>query len=136
MDGIEYDPTAIEITGVDIASVVGRELGGEGWKTVHLAPEKEVSESAVVKISDQAWREATKDALLLIAEELTIEAGYAALDNKAKVYSALLRHVRVKFLNGLPLGLAEWSEVEFAWKMLAQVKKKSLCRARFDWRDH
>ena len=124
LDGMEYDPTAIEITQVDIAGVVGRELGGEGWKTVHSAPEKEDSKSSVVKISDQALREAVKDALLQMAEELTSEAGYAALDNKAKVYSALLRHIRAKFLNGLSLGLAERSEVEFAGKMLAQVRKK------------
>ena len=33
-------------------------------------------------------------------------------------------HVRVKFLNGSSLGLAERSEVDFAWKMLGQVKSK------------
>ena len=124
LDKIEYDPTAVEITEVDIAVVVGRELGGEGWKTVHSAPGKEDSKSAVVKISDQELREAVKVGLLQMAEELTVEAGYAVLDNKAKVYSALLRHVRAKFLNGLSLGLAERSEVEFVWKMLAQVRKK------------
>ena len=124
LDGMEYDPTAIEITEVDIAGVVGQELGGEGWKTVHSAPEKEDSKSAVVKISDPDLREATKDALLQMAEELTIEAGYAALDNKAKVYSALRRHVCNKFLKGSSIGMAERSEVEFAGKMLAQVRKK------------
>ncbi len=33
LDGIEYDPTVIEITKVGIAGVVGQELGGHGWKT-------------------------------------------------------------------------------------------------------
>ncbi len=103
----------MEITEVDIAGVVGRELGGEGWKTVHSAPEKEDSEGAVVKISDEELREAVKEALLQMAKDLTVEAGYAALDNKAKVCSALLRHVRAKFLSGLSLGLVERSEVEF-----------------------
>ena len=123
LDGMEYDPTAIEITEVDIAGVVGQELGDEGWKTFHFEAFED-SKSAVVKISDPDLREAAKDALLRMAEELTIEAGYAALDNKAKVYSALLRHIRAKFLNGLSLGLAERSEVEFVGKMLVQVRKK------------
>ena len=125
LDGIEYDPTAVEITEVDIAVVVGRELGGEGWKTVHSAPGKEDSQGAPAVISDPELREAVKGGLLQMAEELTVDAGYAVLDNKAKVYSALLRHVRAKFLNGLSLGLAERSEVEFVWKMLAQVRKKA-----------
>ena len=121
--GIEYDPTATEITRVEIAGVVGRELGGEGWKTVHSAPNKVVSDSAVVEISDDAIREAVKGGLLQTAEELTVAAGYAATF-KAQVYGALLHHVRAKFLNGSSLGLAERSEVKFAWKMLRQVKKK------------
>ena len=61
--------------------------------------------------------------MLQTAEELTIAAGYASTF-KAQVYSALLHHVRAKFLDGSSLGLAERSEVEFAWKMLRQVKEK------------
>ena len=93
LDKIEYDPTEVEITEVDVAGVVGRELGGEGWKTVHSAPEKEDSEGAVVKISDEELREAVKEALLQMVEDLTVEVGYAVLDNKAKVYNAMLRQV-------------------------------------------
>ena len=124
LDGIEYDPTTIEITEVDIAVVVGRELGGEGWKTVHSAPEKEDSEGVVVKISDEELREAVKGGLLQMAEELTDEAGYAVSFNQGKVYSALRRHVCGKFLRDSSIGMAERSEVEFVWKMLAQVRKK------------
>jgi len=36
----------------------------------------------------------------------------------------LLHHVRAKFLNGSSLGLADRAEVDFAWKMLRQVKIK------------
>lgn len=68
-------------------------------------------------------REAVKAGLLDMAELLTVEAGYAATF-KAQVYSALLHHVRAKFLNGSSLGLAERAEVDFAWKMLRQVKAK------------
>ena len=61
--------------------------------------------------------------MLTISEELTVEAGYAA-GFKDRVYGALVQHVRRKFLNGNSLGLAERQEVDFAWKMLKQVKGK------------
>lgn len=123
LNGIEYDPTVVEITKVAIAGVVGRELGGQGWKTVHSPPDESGPCGVVAEASDEAVREAVKEGLLEMAEVLTVEAGYAATF-KDRLYSALLHHVRAKFLNGSSLGLAERSEVDFAWKMLPQVKVK------------
>lgn len=120
---IEYDPTVLEITRVGIAGVTGQELGGKGWKTVHSAPDPSEPDEAVATVSDAAIRDAVKSALLDLAEELTVEAGYAA-GFKDRVYSAILKHVRSKFLNDNSLGLAERTEVDFAWKMLRQVKEK------------
>ena len=123
LDGIEYDPTVVEITKVDIAGVVGQELGRQGWKTVLSAPEVNAPGGAIAQVSDEAAREAVKAGLLDIAEVVTVEAGYAATF-KDRVYSALLHHVRAKFLNGSSLGLAERADVSFAWKMLQQVQAK------------
>ncbi len=123
LEGIEYDATVVEITKVGIAGVVGQELGGKGWKTIHSAPEASGPDVAVAQKSDEAAREDVKAELLEMAEALTVEAGYATTF-KDRVYSALLHHVRAKFLNGASLGLAERAEVDFAWKMLRQVKKK------------
>lgn len=123
LDGIEYDPTVIEITKVGIAGVIGQELGSQGWKTILSAPDEIGPIGTVVQVSDDAVREAVKLELLDIAELLTVEAGYAATF-KDQVYSALLHHVRAKFLNGSSIGLAELAEVNFAWKMLRQVKAK------------
>ncbi|MDE0343083.1 MAG: DEAD/DEAH box helicase family protein [Deltaproteobacteria bacterium] len=120
---IEYEPVAAEITRVDIASVIGRELGAEGWTTVHSAPDGSDSDGATVEISDDAMREAVRDSLLRMAEELTVTVGYATTF-KDRVYSALLHHVRSKFLNGSSLGLADRAEVEFAWRMLGQVRNR------------
>jgi len=120
---IEYDPTVVEITKVSIAGVVGQELGGKGWKTIHSAPDESSPVSLVTQVSDDSVREAVKAALLEMAESLTVEAGYAATF-KDKVYSALLHHVRAKFLNNSSLGLAERADVDFAWKMLRYVKVK------------
>lgn len=123
LGAIEYDPTVVEITKVSITGVVGQELGEKGWRTIYSAPDESGSGADVVQISDEAVREAVKEGLLDMAEVLTIEAGYAATF-KDQVYSALLHHVRAKFLNGSSLGLAERAEVDFAWKMLSQVKTK------------
>jgi type III restriction enzyme len=123
LDAIQYDPTVIEITKLGITGVVGRELGKEGWKTLHSAPDNGGAIVTTAQVSDDVARDAVKSGLLSIAEELTIQAGYAA-SFKDRVYSALVHHVRSKFLDGASLGLAERSEVDFAWKMLNQVKVK------------
>ncbi len=123
LDRIEYDPTLVEITKVRIAGVIGQELGGQGWKTIHSAPDESGPGGPVAQVSDEAAREAVKAGLLDMAKLLTVEAGYASTF-KDQVYSALLHHVRAKFLNGLSLGLAERPDVNFAWKMLRQVKAK------------
>jgi superfamily II DNA or RNA helicase len=123
LDSIEYDPIVKEITMVNIAGVVGRELGGRGWKTIQSPPEDTGERGPAVQVSDEAARLAVKDRLLEIAEELTVEAGYAAA-YKDRVYSALLHHIREKFLKGASLGLAERADVDCAWKMLQQVKTK------------
>lgn len=123
LDGIEYDPTVLEITKLGIAGVKGRELGKGGWESVHSAPEDKGGVGTAAEITDAAVRDAVKSGLLAIAEELTVQAGYAA-SFKDRVYSALVHHVRDKFLNGSSIGLAERGEVNFAWKMLSQVKPK------------
>ncbi|HEX40543.1 MAG TPA: hypothetical protein ENN81_00590 [Phycisphaerales bacterium] len=123
LDAIAYDPTVVEITKVTMAGVVGQELGGERWRTVQSAPDEGEPIGDIAQVSDGAVREAVKEGLLEIAEALTVEAGYAATF-KDRVYSALLHHVRARFLNGSSLGLAERPEVHFAWKMLPQVKAK------------
>lgn len=123
LDGIQYDPTVVEITRLGIAGVVGQELGGKGWKTVQSAPALNNSGGVAVHVSDEAARDGVKSRLVEIAEELTVEAGFAATF-KDRVYSALLHHVRDKFLNGTSLGLANRAEVDFAWKMLKQVETK------------
>ncbi|MDQ3624253.1 MAG: hypothetical protein M3463_17485, partial [Verrucomicrobiota bacterium] len=123
LDGIAYDPTLLEITKVGIAGVTGQELGGKGWKTIHSALDASEPATVGAVTTDASIRDAIKMGMLAIAEELTIEAGYAA-GFKDKVYGALVHHVRKKFLQGNSLGLAERADVEFAWKMLRQIRNK------------
>jgi superfamily II DNA or RNA helicase len=123
---LEYDPTTVEITRVDIDSVIGRELAAGGWTTMHSAPETAGEAVDVnVEFSDEDLRSAIKASLVEHAEELVVEAGYAAAF-KSPVYGALLDHVRGKFLNGSSLGLAARSELILAWKMLPEMRRKVL----------
>jgi superfamily II DNA or RNA helicase len=118
-----YDPTAVEITKVDIARVVGNELGGRGWKEIHSAPELPVFDPNIqAPPSEDQLRDAIKNMVQDYAEELTIKAGYAA-SFKGQVYSALMGHIRDMFLRA-SLGLADRSQLNFAWRMLPKVKEK------------
>jgi len=120
---LKYDPTVVEITRVDIAGVVGKELTGEQWKQLYSAPElPDSGQTPRLELSEETIREAIKETVLQMAEELTVEAGYATVF-KGDVYSALMGHIREKFLNGSSLGLAERADPLFAWKTLPQVKK-------------
>ncbi len=123
LSAIEYDPTAIEITKLGISGVVGRELGGSGWKTIHSAPNSTAGAALGVVVSDDNARDAVKTGLLEIAEALTVEAGYAA-SFKDRVYGAIVRHVRERFLDGSSLGLANRARVDYAWRMLPQIKAR------------
>lgn len=120
---LRYDPTVVEITKVNIAGVIGKELAGKRWTTVKSAPETpEGAGVEEVEVSDDMLRDAIKESVLQMAEEMTIETGYAT-GFKSEVYSALMGHIREKFLNRTSLGLSESAELLFAWKMLPQVKR-------------
>lgn len=116
-----YDSTAIEITKVGISGVVSKELSGEGWKEIHSAPDLPEGPTGIaVRLQDDQLREALKQALVDAAEDLAVDAGYAAAFKKV-VYSALLQHMKEKFL-GTSIGMAERSGLDFAWKMLPRVR--------------
>jgi hypothetical protein len=78
LKGIEYDPTAVEITKIGMSGVVAQELGARGWKTIHSAPDPSNPSETQFLISDDAARDAVKSGLLEIAETSTAGAGYAA----------------------------------------------------------
>lgn len=121
--GLEYDSTTVEITRVDIEAVIGKELAGAGWKTVHSAPDvPEATGEGTVELSDDIIRDAIKSTVLQDAEELAVQAGYAS-GFKSEVYSALMHHIRDKFM-GTSLGLADRKALVYTWKMLPQVRKK------------
>lgn len=120
---IKYDSTALEITKVGISGVFGHELGGKGWTKLHSAPDDLGERGTQVTVSDDQLRAAIKAEMLSIAEDLTVEAGYATAF-KDRVYGALVKHIRERFLDGASLGLADRSGLEYSWRMLRQVRQR------------
>jgi type III restriction enzyme len=121
--GFKYDPTLMEITKVNISGVIGKELAGERWQTIHSAPDlPEGADKTDTEVSDDTIREAIKENVLQMAEEFIVDAGYATA-YKSQMYSVLIKHIRDKFLGGTSLGLAERGMLVFAWKMLPSVRQ-------------
>ena len=58
-----------------------------------------------------------------MAERLLDRAGHTT-QFKGWIYAILLDHVRLKFLQGASLGLAEPHHLEALWRMLSTVEKK------------
>jgi hypothetical protein len=121
---LEYSGETVEITDQQITGVTGKELVPKGWKTIHSAPDLPPNYNGTqVEVSDDTMREAIKSRVLEFAQELCVNAGYAA-GFRGEVYSALMQHIRRKFLDGASLGLANRRGLDYAWRMLDQVKAK------------
>ena len=64
-----------------------------------------------------------KSELLGMAESLLDHAGHSS-QFKGRIYGILLGHMRIKFLDGASMGLAERHHLEAARRMLPQVEEK------------
>ncbi len=121
---LEYSGETVEITDQQITGVTGKELVPKGWKTIHNAPDLPPNYNGTqIEDTDDNMREAIKSRVLELAEELCVNAGYAT-GFRGEVYGALMRHIRKKFLDNMTLGLADRRCLDYAWKMLYQVKNK------------
>jgi len=125
LDSFTYSSETVEITKVEMTGVTGKELAGKGWTTISSPPEIAAEPGFKYNIPDDSVRDAIKNGVLEMAEELCVLAGYAA-GFKGELYSALMAHIRVKFLTGSTLGLSERKYLDYAWKMLPQVRQKVL----------
>ncbi len=81
------------------------------------------TEGITIEVTDDLLRDAIKEYVLDMSEDLCVMAGYAA-GFRGEVYSALMQHIRTKFLAGNTLGLTEKQNLDYAWKMLDQVRTK------------
>lgn len=121
LEGLAYPTETVAITGQDITSVEGRELTGEGWRIVESAPED--TPAHIVEPDGGAIAEGIQVELLNVAERLLERAGHSS-QFKGRVYSILLQHIRIKFLDGASLGLADRPLLDAAWRLLPQVEAR------------
>ena len=121
LEGLSYPPETVTITGQRMSGVERRELTGDRWKTLESAPEFEGGDP--VEVGPDVMVEAIKDELLKVAERLLNHVGHTT-QFKGAIYGVLLEHVRVKFLDGASLGLAEEHHLDALWRMLPTVEKK------------
>ena len=120
LDGLAYPSEIVTITDQDITGVVRQELDGQGWHTTESAPDDVAA--ADVRIPRPALEEAVKSELLAMAARLLDSAGHSA-QFQGRIYSALLKHARMKFLDGESLGLADSQHLETARRMLPKVEE-------------
>ena len=118
LEGLLYRTETITITDQDISGVERHELTGEGWMSLESAPESD--DGVAIDMAPEDIAEAIKDELLNMADELLDNAGFTS-QYKGQIYANLLEHVRIKFLDGASLGLAEPHHLQAAWKMLPTV---------------
>ncbi|MDE2900651.1 MAG: hypothetical protein OXN15_06460 [Chloroflexota bacterium] len=121
LEGLAYPTETVTITGQDITSVEGRELTAEGWRIVESAPED--SPAHTIEPDGGAIADGIQGELLNMAERLLERAGHSS-QFKGRVYSILLQHIHVKFLDGASLRLADGPLLDGAWRMLSKVEER------------
>lgn len=119
LEGMKYPTEMIEISDQTIIGVEQQELTGGGWTTLESAPE---NVNGDIPIAREDLEEAVKDELRNMSERLLDNAGLTTRF-KGKIYSNLLWHIKIKFLNGTSLGMAEDWQVKSAYRRLPQVEE-------------
>ena len=119
LGGMEYSSQTVTITDQDITGVERRALTGGGWVDMEAAPAFDGGVAVAVSPEDMA--DAVREELLAMAERLLQQAGHTA-QFKGRIYNILLEHIRLKFLDGASLGLAEPQHLETARRMLPGVE--------------
>ena len=120
LEELAYPTQTITITDQNITGVERRELDGQGWRTTESAPAD--SDSAEVRLPRTELEDAIKSELLTMAERLLDRAGHST-QFKGHIYAVLLKHARIKFLDGASLGLAEEHHLKTAWRMMNKVEQ-------------
>ena len=118
LEGLTYRTETVTITDQEISGVEKTELTGDGWVVIESAPES--GDGVTIEMPPDDVADAIKVELLNMADELLDNAGFTS-QYKGRIYTNLLEHVRIKFLDGASLGLAEPHHLQAAWRMLPTV---------------
>ncbi len=121
LEGMEYPSQTVTITDQDITGVERRALTGDGWLDTETAPA--FDGGAAVAVAPEDLADAVKEEMLAAAERLLAHAGHTA-QFKGHIYNVLLGHIRMKFLDGASLGLAEPHHLDAARRMLPEAERR------------
>lgn len=126
LEEIEYEADEVEITGVIMSSVVGRELSADGWTQTKSAPD---DANAVWPdgLTAEESRERVRERVRNIAEQGVIAAGYPA-QMQRYVYKHLLDHLSERFLDGEKLPFAEGKALYRVGRHLNQLEVQMMQR--------
>lgn len=121
LEGLAYPSETVTITDQDITGVERRTLTDDGWITLETAPVFDGGVAVAVAPEDIA--EAIRNELMAMAERLLSHVGHSE-QFKGRIYGILLEHIRMKFLDGASMGLAEPHHLDTAWRMLSIVEQR------------
>ena len=121
LESLVYPSETVTITDQDITGVERRALTGDGWVTLETAPA--FGGGAAVAVAPEDIADAIRNELMLMAERMLSHAGHSE-QFKGRIYGILLDHIRMKFLDGASLGLAEPHHLESDWRMLTTVEQR------------
>ena len=121
LEGLAYPAETVTITDQEITGVEHTELTQEGWTIRESGPTYEAG--AEVDLDPEQLADGIKQELLDLAERLLDHAGHSS-QFKGRIYGILLGHIRIKFLSGASMGLAERHHLEAARRMMPQVEEK------------
>lgn len=122
LDGIEYEAEEVEITGVILSGVTGRELSADGWIQTRSAPD-EAAVSWPDGLSSEQSREMVRERVRNIAEQAVVASGYPA-QMQRHVYKPLLDHLSERFLDGEALAFAEGEALYRVGRHLNQLESQ------------
>ena len=121
LEGLAYPSETVTITDQEISGVERTELTPEGWTIREEGPTYDADSD--VDLDPEQLADGIKQELLGMAESLLDHAGHSS-QFKGRIYGILLGHMRIKFLDGASMGLAEGHHLEAARRMLPQVEEK------------
>ena len=123
LERIDYDAEDVEITDVDIRSVTGTDLGGDGFTRVLGAPDGGEGGDGLATAAPDDLRQALRQWLRHIAEQATIEAGYPA-QMQRHVLTPLRLHVCERFLGGQDIAFADEDALRRALRRMHRVEAR------------
>ena len=126
LGGLQYKTETAEITNQEIDTVESTELTGHGWRRFTAMDDVgRVANGMPIDIRREDLEDHVRSEIMQMAGRVLEERGYSSQFN-GQMYRELLNHIRIKFLRGMSIGLAEHEHLVTAARMMEAVEKSVL----------